>query len=117
MMRGSRLPLFYGWVVVAVTFVTMGIGVNARTAFSLLYPKILDEFGWERGVTAGAFSVGFVEHKDVRDFHEAGFHVLDVVAETRNQNNENTIGEAHDVDFVLTDAHGFDEDLALACAV
>jgi len=55
-----RLPFFYGWVIIAVTFVTMGIGVNARTAFSLLFPPILDEFGWERGVTAGAFSFGFL---------------------------------------------------------
>ena len=55
-----RLPFFYGWVIVAVTFVTMGVGVNARTAFSLLFPPILDEFGWERGVTAGAFSFGFL---------------------------------------------------------
>jgi MFS family permease len=54
------LPFFYGWVVVAVTFVTMAIGVNARTAFSLFFPPILSEFGWERGVTAGAFSFGFV---------------------------------------------------------
>jgi MFS family permease len=38
----------------------MGIGVNARTAFSLLFLPILDEFGWERGLTAGAFSFGFV---------------------------------------------------------
>ena len=35
-----RLPFFYGWVIVAVVFVTMGIGVNARTAFSLLFPAI-----------------------------------------------------------------------------
>ena len=56
----KRLPFFYGWVIVAVTFVTMAIGVNARTAFSLLFPPILSEFGWERGVTAGAFSFGFV---------------------------------------------------------
>jgi MFS family permease len=55
-----RLPVFYGWVIVAVAFVTMGVGVNARTAFSLLFPPILDEFGWERGVTAGAFSFGFL---------------------------------------------------------
>ena len=47
-----RLPFFYGWVIVAVAFVTMAVGVNARTAFSLLFPPILDEFGWERGVTA-----------------------------------------------------------------
>ena len=56
----KRLPFFYGWVVVAVVFVTMALGVNARTAFSLLFPPILDEFGWERGVTAGAFSFGFL---------------------------------------------------------
>ncbi len=56
----QRLPFFYGWVIVAVAFVTMGVGVNARTAFSLLFPPILDEFGWERGMTAGAFSFGFL---------------------------------------------------------
>lgn len=55
-----RLPIYYGWVIVAVTFVTIGFGVNARTAFSLLFPPILQEFGWSRGVTAGAFSFGFV---------------------------------------------------------
>ncbi len=54
------MPFFYGWIIVAVAFVTMGVGVNARTAFSLLFPPILDEFGWERGVTAGAFSFGFL---------------------------------------------------------
>jgi MFS family permease len=55
-----RLPFFYGWIIIAVTFVTMAIGVNARTAFSLLFPPILNEFGWDRGLTAGAFSFGFV---------------------------------------------------------
>jgi MFS family permease len=55
-----RLPFFYGWVIVAVAFITMAVGVNARTGFSLLFPPILDEFGWERGMTAGAFSFGFL---------------------------------------------------------
>lgn len=55
-----RLPFFYGWVVVAVVFVTMALAVNARTAFSLLMPPILSEFEWNRGVTAGAFSFGFM---------------------------------------------------------
>jgi MFS family permease len=54
------LPFFYGWIIVAAAFVTMAIGVNARTAFSLLFPPILAEFGWERGLTAGAFSFGFL---------------------------------------------------------
>ena len=58
--RAPRLPFYYGWIIVGVAFVTMAICVNARTAFSLLFPPILDEFGWERGVTAGAFSFGFI---------------------------------------------------------
>ncbi|MDP6403839.1 MAG: MFS transporter [Alphaproteobacteria bacterium] len=56
----TRLPFFYGWIVVAVAFVTMAFGVNARTAFSLLFPPILDEFGWQRGTIAATFSVGFM---------------------------------------------------------
>src|SRR5665213_1442974 len=55
-----KLPFFYGWLLVGVAFVTMAVGVNARTAFSLLFPPILAEFGWDRGVTAGAFSFGFL---------------------------------------------------------
>lgn len=55
-----RPPFYYGWIIVAVTFVTMGIGVNARTSFSLFFAPIIDEFGWDRGVTAGAFSFGFL---------------------------------------------------------
>lgn len=58
--RLARLPFFYGWVVIAIAFVTMGIGVNARTAFSLLFPPILAEFGWTRGAVAGIFSIGFL---------------------------------------------------------
>jgi MFS family permease len=56
----QRLPFYYGWVIVAVAFVAMAMGVNARTAFSLLLPPILSEFGWDRSVTAGAFSFGFL---------------------------------------------------------
>src|SRR3984957_4177929 len=56
----KRLPFFYGWIIVAVCFVTMAVAVNARIAFSLLFPPILDEFGWDRGTTAGAFSFGFI---------------------------------------------------------
>ena len=54
------MRVYYGWIIVAVAFVTMAIGVNARTAFSLLFPPILDEFGWDRALTAGAFSFGFL---------------------------------------------------------
>src|SRR3981189_3493894 len=55
-----RLPFFYGWIIIAVTFVTMAIRGKPRPAVSLVLPPIMDEFGWERGVTAGAFSFGFL---------------------------------------------------------
>ena len=56
----SHLPFYFGWLIVAVAFVTMAIGVTARTAFSLLLPPLIDEFGWDRGLAAGAFSFGFL---------------------------------------------------------
>ena len=55
-----RLPIFYGWVLVATAFVTMGVVVNARTAFSLFFPSILDEFGWSRALTAATFTTGLL---------------------------------------------------------
>jgi MFS family permease len=56
----SRLPFYYGWLIVGVAFVTMAIGVTGRTAFSLLMPPLIDEFSWDRGLVAGAFSFGFL---------------------------------------------------------
>lgn len=54
------LPFSYGWVVVSVAFVTLGLGANARGTFGLLFPSILKEFGWDRGDTAFIFSLGFL---------------------------------------------------------
>ena len=56
----ARLPFYYGWLIVGIAFVTMAIGVTGRTAFSLLLPPLIDEFKWDRGLAAGAFSVGFL---------------------------------------------------------
>lgn len=56
----SRLPFFYGWVIVAIAFVTMAVGVSARTGFSLMLSPLISEFGWDRGLVAGAFSFGFL---------------------------------------------------------
>jgi MFS family permease len=56
----ARLPFYYGWVIVGIAFVTMAVAVTARTAFSLLLPPLVSEFGWDRGLAAGAFSFGFL---------------------------------------------------------
>jgi MFS family permease len=60
MRHRRRMPFFYGWVLVAIAFLTMAVGVNARTAFSLLFPPIVRDFGWDSSVTAGIFSFGFL---------------------------------------------------------
>jgi hypothetical protein len=59
----ARLPFFYGWVIVAVAFITMGVGVNARTAFSLLFPPIVDEFGWGAWHHGGGILVRLPHHR------------------------------------------------------
>lgn len=56
----ARLPFYFGWVIVAVAFVTMAVSISIRTAFSLLLPPLIDEFGWDRALAAGAFSFGFI---------------------------------------------------------
>jgi MFS family permease len=56
----SRLPFYYGWLIVGIAFMTMAIAVTARTAFSLLMPPLIEEFRWDRGLAAGAFSFGFL---------------------------------------------------------
>ena len=56
----ARLPFYFGWVIIAAAFVTVALSVTARTAFSLVFPPIVEEFGWDRGLAAGAFSFGFL---------------------------------------------------------
>lgn len=58
--RRKKPVIFYGWIVVAVAFITMAVAITARTSFSLLFPEILAEFGWSSGLTAGAYSIGFI---------------------------------------------------------
>src|SRR5262249_43486352 len=48
------------WVGGGVVYSTRATGETARRASPLLSPPILDEFGWDRGTTAGAFSFGFL---------------------------------------------------------
>lgn len=53
----SRCPFFYGWVVVAVSFVCLLVGYAVWLSFSIFYVAILEEFGWSRAATAATFSV------------------------------------------------------------
>jgi len=53
-------PIFYGWIILAISFAAMAIAYGARNSFSVFYVVILDEFGWSRATTAGIFSVNVV---------------------------------------------------------
>ena len=58
----------------------------------------------------GSFAVGFIHDEDVGDFHDAGFEALDIVAHAGDEDDEGDVGEAGDLDFILADADGFDEE-------
>src|SRR5436309_3355340 len=60
-----------------------------------------------------AFTIGFVQNKNVANLHETGLHVLDVITEPRHKHHEHTIGHAHDVDCILANAHGLDQHMLL----
>jgi MFS family permease len=52
--------IFYGWVVLAIAFITLVLGYTIRNTFSVFYPTIVKEFGWGRGNTAVMFSIAIV---------------------------------------------------------
>jgi sugar phosphate permease len=46
---GNRPFLFYGWVIVGISFVSTILIYGIRHSFSVFFPHILHEFGWNRG--------------------------------------------------------------------
>jgi MFS family permease len=56
----KRLHFFYGWVVVSIGLVSMTLIYGIRHSFSVFFPYILDEFGWQRGSTALMFSLNIL---------------------------------------------------------
>lgn len=61
---GTPAPrrFFYGWVIVAVSFVTLFLAVGTRFSLGIFYVAILEEYHWSRADTAGAFSLMLVVH-------------------------------------------------------
>jgi len=56
----GRRGIYYGWVIVAVMFVTLFISLGFRFAFGVFYSAILDETGWPRADTAGVVSASMI---------------------------------------------------------
>jgi MFS family permease len=53
---------YYGWVVLAVSAFTLFLTMGTRNSFGVFYIAILEEYGWGRAETAGAFSVAMLSH-------------------------------------------------------
>ena len=54
---GKESSFFYGYVVVGASLMTMSIMWAGYNAFGVFFKPLLNEFGWTRATTAGAFSL------------------------------------------------------------
>jgi len=49
--------IFYGWLIVIVGGISYASGYGARYSFSVIFPSLLEEFGWPRDITAAMLSI------------------------------------------------------------
>lgn len=56
----ARRGIYYGWVIVAVMFVTLFVSLGFRFSFGVYYSAILDETGWGRAETASVVSAAMI---------------------------------------------------------
>lgn len=61
-MKSVSQRFYYGWVIVAVSSITLFLALGARFSFGVFYVAILEEYGWGRGETAGAYSLAMLVH-------------------------------------------------------
>ena len=55
-----KSPLFYGWVIVGVTFCVALVSIGSRSSFGNFVGPMSDEFGWSRGLISVAGLVGML---------------------------------------------------------
>jgi len=54
---GTRPRFFYGYIVVIAAFFIFVVSWAAYNSFGVFFNPLLEEFGWNRAVTSGAFSL------------------------------------------------------------
>jgi len=47
--------IFYGWYIVAASFIILFFNSGARYAFGVMFKPIIKEFGWSRGTISLVF--------------------------------------------------------------
>jgi len=55
-----KTPLYYGYHVVAASFVIQGVTIGGIFAYGVLFKELEAEFGWSRAAIAGASSVSMI---------------------------------------------------------
>ena len=61
-LKNNSSRFFYGWIIVAVSFMSLFFSLGVRVSFGVYYVAILYEFEWTRADTAGAFSLAMCVH-------------------------------------------------------
>jgi MFS family permease len=56
----SRPAIFYGWIIVATTFLIALVTVGGRSAFGVFVVPMSEEFGWSRSTVSLAAALGFL---------------------------------------------------------
>lgn len=56
--KQTKKPMFfYGWMIVAIGFVTLGAAFGVWYSFSVFILAIIEEFGWSRAAASSIFSI------------------------------------------------------------
>jgi Na+/melibiose symporter-like transporter len=58
----------YRWIIVGVSFITLGLTTTIMHSFSIFFVALLKEFRWSRSITAGAFSLFYILHGVIGPF-------------------------------------------------
>jgi MFS family permease len=55
--EGKQSGLFYGYIIVLVSFLIFLVSWGAQYSFGVFFKPVLNEFGWTRAATSGAYSL------------------------------------------------------------
>ncbi len=56
----AKPGFFYGYVVVIAAFFILLVSYGVNNAFGIFFNPVLNEFGWTRAITSGAFSLSWI---------------------------------------------------------